>query len=405
MKKAVSNLLLVLVYNYSFSQNTDTTNTYKVNYYTQKVNAYLDKEKALMPYYSIDRSGIKIFSSAKNKSMHVAELQMNWKEIDDAKTRNVIPVSQTKILQGLKIAIDPGHMADNFEMGEIETKCIKFQSDSLTKLPAIQFAEGMLSYATAMALKEKLEQEGAEILLTRTDKNCAFKKSYQQWLKDDLKNTVDSLYKIKKITLSEKQYFLSNKATERDIFKMLFKDLELAKRAEVINNYHPDLTIIIHYNVDETNVGWNKPSNKNFNMTFVAGAFMKNDLSSPAKRSEFFRLITSDDLERSIALSSSVVKSFEKVLNVKTASSKDATYLSKGCLSTKAKGVYCRNLQLTRYIHSPLVYGETLYQDNIDECKLLNEESDKIKNKRIQQVADAYFQGILDYVNLRPPNN
>jgi len=62
-------------------------------------------------------------------------------------------------------------------------------------------------------------------------------------------------------------------------------------------------------------------------------------------------------------------------------------------------GVYCRNLQLTRYIHSPLVYGETLYQDNINECIMLNQERDKTKNKRIQQVADAYFQGILDYVN------
>ncbi|MGZ4079812.1 MAG: hypothetical protein ACXVDW_21015, partial [Bacteroidia bacterium] len=61
-------------------------------------------------------------------------------------------------------------------------------------------------------------------------------------------------------------------------------------------------------------------------------------------------------------------------------------------------GVFCRNLQLPRYVHSPLVYGETLYQDNINESKLLNEEKDKTKNKRVQQVADAYFQGILDYV-------
>jgi len=70
-----------------------------------------------------------------------------------------------------------------------------------------------------------------------------------------------------------------------------------------------------------------------------------------------------------------------------------------GCLPTEANGVYCRNLQLPRYIHSPIVYGETLYQDNFNECKLLSTETDKTKNKRIQQVADAYFKGILNYVN------
>ncbi|MBA3706168.1 MAG: hypothetical protein H0W84_09795 [Bacteroidetes bacterium] len=133
-------------------------------------------------------------------------------------------------------------------------------------------------------------------------------------------------------------------------------------------------------------------------MAFVGGAFMRSDLPSREKRFEFLRLLVSDDLEKSIALSSSVVKSFEKILDVKTAGPKDATYLIQGCLPTLQEGVYCRNLQLTRYIHSPLVYGESLYQDNIDECKLLNMESDKTKNARIQQVAEAYFQGILNYV-------
>jgi N-acetylmuramoyl-L-alanine amidase len=151
--------------------------------------------------------------------------------------------------------------------------------------------------------------------------------------------------------------------------------------------------------VDETNTGWTKPANKNFNMTFVGGAFIKSDLSTPEKRFEFLRLLISEDLEKSIALSSSMVKNFEKNLNVKTAKLIDATYLMKGCIATEEAGVYCRNLQLTRYIHSPLVYGETLYQDNINECVLLNKECDKTKNERIQQVAEAYFQGVMNYIS------
>jgi len=255
----------------------------------------------------------------------------------------------------------------------------------------------MLTYATAKLLKEKLEAQGAEVFLTRPFNGCtAYGVTFDDWLKTGFKTTLDSLYKIKEITLERKNWLL-NKASKRDKFRLTFKDMELQKRAELINNYQPDFTIIIHYNVDETNTGWNKPTNKNFNMAFVGGAFMGSDLSSPKKRFEFLRLLVSDDLERSIALSSSVVKSFEKNLNVKTAGPKDATYLIEGCLSTTEKGVYCRNLQLTRYIHSPLVYGETLYQDNINECILLTQETDKTKNARVQQVAEAYFQGILNY--------
>jgi hypothetical protein len=103
-------------------------------------------------------------------------------------------------------------------------------------------------------------------------------------------------------------------------------------------------------------------------------------------------------LEQSITLSSAVISSFEKNLQVKTAKQKDAEYLTEGCLPTSESGVFCRNLQLPRYIHGPLVYGETLYQDNVSECVLLFKETDKTKNERVQQVAEAYFQGVLDFV-------
>ena len=141
------------------------------------------------------------------------------------------------------------------------------------------------------------------------------------------------------------------------------------------------------------------PGTKNYNMTFIGGAFMPGDLSSQEKRFEFLRMIATTDIEKSIQLSGSVTEKFESILKVKTAGPTDAKYLREGCLTTEKKGVYGRNLQLTRYIHGPLVYGETLYQDNINECKALNKESDKTKNERIKEVAEAYYLGIKDYLN------
>ena len=413
----------------------DSATVYKINYHIQKAEKYLDKEKVLSSIYDINANGISIYESLQNKVKGNPEFHIGWDKIDDfnsylkncpvqqvfetytkggydkmipclstlkinSSKNNQLFVSDTIKLKGLKIAIDAGHIAGDMEMGNIEKKCLTFKCDSLKGLKdSIAIAEGTLTFATAKLLKDKLEAEGAEVFMTRPFNNSsAFGVTFDSWLETNYKNSVDSLYKIGKLSLSQKQFFLSAKASKRDKFRVIFKDVDLQKRAEIINNYKPDFTIIIHFNVDETNTGWTKPANKNFNMTFVGGAFMKSDLATPEKRFEFLRLLISNDLEKSITLSSAMVKSFETNLNVKTATIKDANYLMEGCLSAGEPGVYCRNLQLTRYIHSPLVYGETLYQDNMKECIALNKECDKIKNARVQQVAEAYFQGILNYV-------
>jgi hypothetical protein len=53
-----------------------------INYYNKKVLNYLDKQKALSPHYLIDNSGIKIFSSAYNKSIAKAEFSIDWNHLE-----------------------------------------------------------------------------------------------------------------------------------------------------------------------------------------------------------------------------------------------------------------------------------------------------------------------------------
>lgn len=402
-----------------------------INHYNKKILTYLDKQKALPPHYLINNNGIKIFASAYNKSIAKAEFSIDWQQLEAFKivlkncnqttvaeiynsgkfsdSINCIANDSTKILannvgflSGYKIAIDAGHVAGDFATGQMEQKYLKFGPDpSCNLVDSIVIAEGVLTFATASLLKDSLEKAGAVVFLTRPfNGSTAFGITYEDWLKNDFNNTIEQLYQSGKISLAKKNWYLT-KATKREKFRMVFKDLDLKKRAEIINNYQPDFTIIIHFNVDETNTGWTKPGNKNFNMAFVGGAFMGGDLSNIEKRFEFLRLLITNELEESINLSSNMLNSFEQNLGIKTANFKDATYLPKGCLTTEKNGVYCRNLQLTRYIHSPLVYGETLYQDNIHECVLLNKETDKTKNVRVQEIANAYFIGVKNYVGVK----
>lgn len=409
------------IFSLCFSQSKEVQS--KMRYYTEKAQNYLDKEKSLASFYTINENGISMFSSAENKSAQKPEFFLDWKRLQDFSLQyDLLPFDQIyayylkgnadglpspakrqkrgtseKPLQGYKIALDPGHIANTLEIGDLEKKHIQMKTASGD---SIEFAEGMLTYATAVLLKEKLESSGAEVFITRKNGTTAFGQTFEDWKKANLQRTVDSLFKLGELKPDQKRYFSGGKAKDRDIFRVVFRDLDLAKRVELINKYKPDITIIIHYNVDETNLGWSKPSDKNLNMTFIGGAFMKNDLSNPEKRFEFLRLLASEDLENSIELSTRLINSFEKNLKVKTADVHDAKYLVEGCFPTGVNGVYCRNLQLTRYIHSTLVYGETLFQDNAVEMHLLNKESDKTKNERVKQVAESYYRGILSYITL-----
>lgn len=406
-----------------------------ISYYEKKIKTYLDKENGLSPFYTINKDEIKIFASAHDKSMGKPEFHISWSNVaffkkylkectiaEALKTyksgsyertitcaatkRDTVSKNQSGLFYGYKIAIDAGHTAGDIESGQIEKKYLRFKPSLEHGLKdSVEIAEGMLTYATAALLKEKLELEGAEIFMTRTfNGSTAFGITFEEWLKTDYKKTIETWSNSGKISAERKKWYLT-KASKGDKFWLVFKDIELQKRAEIINNYKPDFTIIIHYNVDETNTGWTKPGLKNFSMAFIGGAFMRNDLASSEKRFEFLRMVLTTDIEESLALSESVVKSLETNLLVKAAERKDATYLYKGCLYAGKKGVFCRNLQLTRNIQGPVMYGETLYQDNLGECILLNQEVDKLKNIRVQQAAEAYYKGIKEYVeNLKKIN-
>jgi N-acetylmuramoyl-L-alanine amidase len=405
----------------------DSTITYKINYYQNKVKAYLDKENGLSPFYTINKEGIKIFASAHDKVTNKPEFRIAWDDVEglgkclknctaaDAMKmyksgsydhtiscapvkRDTLSTDTMGIFYGYRIAIDAGHTAGTIPEGVVEKKFLKFKPSDSGFKDSIAIAEGMLTYATATLLKEKLVKEGADVFLTRPfNGSTAYGIDFDEWLKINYANTINAWKNSGRISAEKRNWYL-NKASKNDKFTLVFKDIELQKRAEIINAYKPDLTIIIHYNVDETNTGWKRPGSKNYSMAFIGGAFFPGDLASVEKRFEFLRMLLTYDIESSVALSAAVVKSFETNLQVKAATAKDATYLYKGCLYAGKAGVFCRNLQLTRNVHGTVVYGETLYQDNVVECVLLNQESDKLKNVRVQQAADAYYKGVKEYI-------
>ena len=87
-----------------FAQNSDVQN--KINYYKEKAEKYLDKQKGLEGYYSIDKSGIKVFASSKDKLSNKVEYCVSWDSIQQINNPSKPKPESIKKLTGYRIAID-----------------------------------------------------------------------------------------------------------------------------------------------------------------------------------------------------------------------------------------------------------------------------------------------------------
>ncbi len=298
----------------------------------------------------------------------------------------------SKGLKGKKIALDPGHFAKNEKEALMEQK---FICDEKGK---ILFYESELNYAVALLLKKELEAQGASVLLTRKAGE------------NSLGQTISSYLASKNIDLSHFESVARYNEFKTDkayiAAKNAFSKEDLAARSEKINAFKPDITLCIHFNVsNETANNWEAGSTKsNYNMVFVAGAFGENELNAPLERLEFARLLATKDLDNSLLLAKEISASFGNISATQIIPSDWHTpsdnYLENYCTASDFKGVFHRNLGITRQVHGVVCYGETLFQNNKEEAARLQKCEDKTQNKRVQEIAYAYFMGISAFFGL-----
>jgi N-acetylmuramoyl-L-alanine amidase len=401
-----------------------------ISVYAKKMQMYLDKDKKATEVFSFTKQGIEMYKPKTDTSERVLDFILNWNEMDvftsvlrmwssrdvydycklskmkqggELKYPSSVSSGEYKpgakpkgVLSGFMIALDPGHIAGDLETAKMEKKWVEIKN------PPAQLIEGELTLQTALLLKRKLEAQGVTVMLTREQPNIsAFGIDFVKWTDSLYVNALEDAYKREDVSFEEKNYLLT-KANNTEIFRRFFLLEDLRERARKINEFHPDMTLIMHYNVDETNTNWNKPTKKDYNMTFVGGGFNEDELVTPESRIEFLRLMLTDDIERSMDFSKYIIESLVQKTGVPAALDTNAIYLRDNCMKTDLSGVFCRNLTLTRKVKGVVCYGESLYQDNINECKALSKKDVKIgemeTSKRVEEVAEAYFEGIMNYI-------
>ena len=384
----------------------------------------LIKDSSNFEHLKIDSSGISLFSSPSTRLHSAVEFQVKWSELDElAQLFNqlsredmlsyylgekiFIPDSATSTpatkqsLKGYKIAIDPGHMAENRKQARWEERYINVKEKGWLK-PRYKFYEADLAFSTAYILKELLEAQGAEVLISRNKDMNALDVPFKKWYKNDFRAQAKSDLNQGKIDSSYYDW-LMNTAHKKDVYRIYFKYLDFEARIKRINHWKPDLTLIIHYNASGS--GKRQAHTENHCMAFIGGSFAKGELKTAENRMDFLRLLITNDINKSALLSSQFIQQHEDSLGIPAvARSADYPYLKKYSILTPYSGVYSRNLVMTRKIKGTLCFGESLLQENINEAKALSRKDvrwGEIKtSKRVEEVAYAYYHSVINYLEL-----
>lgn len=347
----------------------------------EKMKTFLQKDPNIYQYFTINDDVFTLYNLPETQENRKVDYSL--KLLKQAEEKTVFSQNK-KDLVGVRIAIDPGHLGGLY--ARLEERYVAIPP-SLERAHAVQFDEGTLSYLTALYLKILLEKKGAIVLLTRNKiGQSVYSESFFDWLKKNPE-------------------FWSGEVSLSHLFRKYYNPLDLHARAKKINAFKPDLTIVVHYNshyVKEAQSSNHTVTSTNYNLVFIPGSFFRSELSDVENRFEFLRLLLTDDLYHSLSLSRSILKQFIKKLEIPVVTKNDgAHYLDRVCLQLD-EGVYARNLALTRLVHGPICYGETLIQNNIDECLNLSRTDFFIHGRpcssRIKQVAEAYFEGIKEYL-------
>ena len=398
--------------------------------YSDIADRFLVKDKQVENFFRIDEQGVFTYASYRDKRRNKAEFYLPWTKLKnfqdlikysdrnyqfltystqnkgefDKSTLTAIDIlsqnhtfyseKKNRSLDGYRIAIDPGHVATSYDDALIEQRFINIQGHDGNEY---RFFEAELNLLTALMLRDSLKKLGAEVFLTRDNINTApLGKPFKQWTQEELPKV------LKRYGMDTKEANKYIRKTKKAIlFNKYYLRRDIMARADQINYFKPHLSIVIHYNVDEQDTG--PITSKNYSMAFVPGSYIKNELNTKLERFDFLRTLLTNHLQESSKLCLKVTEQFETLLGVPLLSSEDYPKYIKDYALKVHDGVYARNLLLCRLLNSPICYGEPLLQNNIEELKKFRiyQEGHSEPPKRIQEVANAYFYGVIGYLKER----
>lgn len=389
----------------------------------QTLSQFVNIKKILDPLDMISRTAnfnqdlISLYKDSDSKKIH--EYSVNFMTSNQNVEyfqfyKNLQIASKNKAnqqLKGLKIAIDPGHMGDSFWDNETG----KYVRDK----KGTYISEGVINLQTALLVKESLEKHGAQVLITHDYLGPVTSVPYDKfdvkfYARNELRDSIYQDWFANLLTVAPIGKNLFNAFENSPQVKNLFsnskradyfiKREDLDARINIINNFEPDITIIIHYDsndpADDPN-GLN-PNTPQGTKAFVIGNYEKTELSSRTQRFQFTKhALDQQSWDASLALTKYVVQGMSQSLSIPLTK-------SGGPSSLKIDdGIFARNLLIPRKLNpSAVSYLECLFYNEPKEFYSLAKRTNPMYingkyypySDRLLDVAKGIETGITQFV-------
>jgi len=296
-------------------------------------------------------------------------------------------LSEGKELQGVNIAIDPGHIGGSW--AKLEERYFKIGDGK-------PVCEGNMTLRTGMHLKKLLESRGASVTMIR-DKldplNPHEPKDYTNYAFNRMKAkndilTTGGLPRLQKL---------------REL--LFYRTAEIRVRARVINEVvKPDLVICLHYNAE----AWGNPEvprlvEVNHFHIILHGAFTAGELAKEDERYSMLSKLLQRVYEEEAALTEVVATTFAKETKLKA-----YQYEKNSKRAVNVNGnpyLWARNLLANRLYNCPVLYMEPYVMNSrevYDRVQLGDYEGFKMvggeeKRSIMREYAHALSDGVVQY--------
>ncbi len=301
-------------------------------------------------------------------------------------------------LEGLKIAIDPGHIGGSW--AQMEERWFQVGDSEPIK-------EGDMTLHVAKLLAPRLRKLGATVSLVRDKPEPVTPKR-----PNDLSE------------VSRKILLRAGNPKPRDDYDgpadpqkdqtlrwqnelLFYRNSEIRQRAAIVNNdLRPDVVLCLHFNAE----GWDDPKNpklidRNHLHMLVNGSYLDAELEFDDVRFEMLKRLLSRTYAEELPLSEKLAETMARRTHLPP-----YEYTTPNVVKVGTTGyVYARNLIATRLYHAPVIYFEP-YVMNSDEVfwRIQEGDYDGIRNVNgtdrpsiYREYADGVIDGLVEYYRAR----
>jgi N-acetylmuramoyl-L-alanine amidase len=258
-----------------------------------------------------------------------------------------------KPLAGLRVAIDPADIGGSW--GQIEDRSIHYPGYGTIQ-------EGDINLINGLLLKQRLEELGATVRLTRETAEPAGTLKAED-LMDEAARRLKANEGIP-ISYLQRARDLPEKSSERIRIlaeMLLTKTYETRARAwKLSENFQPDITLVLQHNATASSADA-KLAELNRNVFFVPGAYTPVELKDPRQRYQLFQHLLQQSAPVEAAVAGAIARAFEKETGYPPVLYGDSA--TTRVIADENSYVYARNIAVTREHSGPVVVVEPYFMN------------------------------------------